>query len=122
MAAGSFWWGNATVDSSVTFKRKRDLGIPVLAKYRFRFGKINPYVEAGPSFRLPVVGLSDEGATAGISVEMHRRALHIAPALPYTRWAAGTSLATSPASGDFTRNEAAVLLALSVGGPTPAAL
>jgi hypothetical protein len=109
--------GNATVYSSVTFKRSATWEFPVLAKYRFRFGKVNPFAEAGPSFRLPVVGLSDDGATAGIGVEMHWRALHIAPALRFTRWAAGTS----PSSNEFTRNEAALLLALSVGGPTPAA-
>ena len=109
--------GNATVNSSVTIKRSATWEFPVLAKYRFRFGKMNPFAEAGPSFRLPVVGLSDEGATAGIGVEMHWRALHISPALRFTRWAAGTS----PASNGFIRNEAALLLALSVGGPTSAA-
>lgn len=88
---------------------------------RFRFGKMNPFAETGPSFRLPVVGLSDKGTTAGIGVEMRWRALHIAPGLRFTRWSAGTSPATSPESGDFTRDEAAVLLALSVGGPTSAA-
>ncbi|HEY6345524.1 MAG TPA: outer membrane beta-barrel protein [Bryobacteraceae bacterium] len=106
--------GNATVYSSVTFKRSATWQFPVLAKYRFRFGKVNPFAEAGPSLRLPVVGLSGKGATAGVGVEMHWRAVHIAPALRFTRWAAGTS-------PDFTRNEAAVLLGLSVGGPTPAA-
>jgi hypothetical protein len=33
----------------------------VLAKYRFRLGKVNPFIKAGPSFRLPAAGLSAGG-------------------------------------------------------------
>jgi hypothetical protein len=108
---------NGTVYSSVTYTEAATWQFPVLAKYRFQLGKVNPFAEAGPSFRLPVVSLSADGVTAGAGVEMHWRALHIAPALRFTRWGAGTSLASS----EFARNEAALLVGFSFGGPALAA-
>jgi hypothetical protein len=86
---------------------------PVLAKYRLRLGRLNPFVEAGPSFRLPEESLSTYGIAAGAGVEMHWHALHIAPALRFTHWAAGNSFQ----SAGFTQNEAAILLGVSLGGP-----
>ena len=79
---------NGTVYSSVTYTEATTWQFPVLAKYRFRLGKVNPFAEAGPSFRLPVVSLSADGVTAGAGVEMHWHALHIAPAFRFTRWGA----------------------------------
>jgi hypothetical protein len=89
----------------------------ILAKYRFRLGKVNPFAEAGPSFRLPVVSLSADGVTAGAGVEMHWHALHMAPAFRFTRWGAGNSVTSS----EFARNEAALLVGFSFGGPALAA-
>jgi hypothetical protein len=61
---------------------------PVLAKYRFDAGRIKPFAELGPSFRIPPGGTSyaHYGVTAGLGVEMRLRRLNIAPALRYTRW------------------------------------
>ena len=104
---------SGTIYSSATYKRTATWQFPVLAKYRFRLGKVNPFVEAGPSFRLPVANLSADGMTAGTGAEMHWHEVHIAPEIRFTRWAAGTP----PASVEFARNEAAVLVGLSFGGP-----
>jgi hypothetical protein len=64
---------------------------PVLAKYRFAFRGVTPFVEAGPSFRttgnLNSANPSHSGVTAGVGVEMHVHRLNIAPAVRYTRWA-----------------------------------
>jgi hypothetical protein len=64
---------------------------PVLAKYRFSLGSMNPFIEVGPSFRtqgnLNGTDPSNYGATAGLGVEFHVRSLKIAPTLRYTRWA-----------------------------------
>jgi hypothetical protein len=80
-------------------------------------GKVNPFAEAGPSFRLPVVSLSADGVTAGAGVEVHWHAFHIAPAFRFTRWGTGDS----PASSKFDRNEAALSVGFSFGGPALAA-
>jgi hypothetical protein len=69
--------------------------IPVLAQWKFASSLLAPFVEAGPSFRLPSGNLSNFGAAAGIGVEGHFGALKIAPLIRYTRW--GESLhASSP--------------------------
>jgi hypothetical protein len=107
---------NGTVYSSGAYKRAATWQFPVLAKYRFLLGKVNPFAEAGPAFRLPVVSLSAHGVTAGAGVDMGWRALHIAPAFRFTRWGAGSSLVSSA----FVRNEAALLVGFSVGGLAPA--
>jgi hypothetical protein len=64
--------------------------IPVLAKYRLGAGKLQPFVEAGPSIRATGnlnFNPSHRGATVGIGVETQWRGLSIAPTLRYTRWA-----------------------------------
>jgi hypothetical protein len=62
--------------------------LPQLAKYRFATGRLRPFVEGGPSFRLPWGGdLSNHGATAGGGIETKLHALKIAPMVRYTRWA-----------------------------------
>jgi hypothetical protein len=63
---------------------------PLLAKYKFGWGWIKPFAEAGPSFRLPVNDggeLSVYGITAGAGIEFRWRRLKIAPELRYTHWA-----------------------------------
>ena len=63
---------------------------PVLAKYRFGYGRFKPLVEAGPSFRsagnLNGTDPSRAGITAGLGLETRWRALKIAPVVRYTRW------------------------------------
>jgi hypothetical protein len=86
---------------------------PVLAKYRFRRAGINPFLEAGPSFRRPdYYGLSKFGATAGAGVEFRWRAARIAPALRFTRWDA------SDWWESFPRNEADAVVTVLFGGAT----
>lgn len=86
---------------------------PALAKYRFRPAGINPFLEAGPSFRRPSYdGLSKLGATAGAGVEFRWRAARIAPALRFTHWRA------SDRWGTFPRNEADVLVGILFGRAT----
>jgi Outer membrane protein beta-barrel domain len=64
---------------------------PVLAKYQVQRGKVNPFVQAGPSFRttgnLNGADPSHIGITGGLGVEIHWRGMKIAPAARYTRWA-----------------------------------
>jgi hypothetical protein len=63
---------------------------PVLAKYRFRDRRLNPLLEAGPSFRtagnLNGTNPSRLGITAGFGVETRWRGLNIAPVVRYTHW------------------------------------
>jgi len=73
---------------------------PILAKYRFSFPVVKPFVEAGPSFRTVGSGLSwlsGKGFTAGLGVELKVLKLRIAPALRYTHW--GSDSALSPGAG-----------------------
>jgi hypothetical protein len=74
---------------------------------------MNPFVEAGPAFRLVNYGLSTHGASAGAGVEMHWHALHIAPEVRYTRWGA----AAAYEAGTYPQNEAVALVGFSFGGP-----
>ena len=60
--------------------------LPVLAKYRFPTRTLQPFVEAGPSFRLGG-NVSSHGITAGVGVEAHLGVLRVAPAVRFTHWA-----------------------------------
>jgi hypothetical protein len=63
---------------------------PVLAKYRFQRRKVNPFLEAGPSFRTTGnlnTRPSHHGIAAGAGFEIKWRSLKIAPAVRYTLWA-----------------------------------
>lgn len=68
---------------------------PVLAKYKFSVGKLKPFVEAGPSFRLAgnlhFTNPSHYGITSGIGLESQWRRLKISPVVRYTRWARESS-------------------------------
>jgi hypothetical protein len=64
---------------------------PVLAKYSFAVGPTRPFVEGGPSFRLPAADLSNYGLTAGAGIEARLHLLKIAPSVRYTHWASDTS-------------------------------
>ena len=104
--------GQASPTAQATYGRT-SFQFPVLAKYRFRPAGINPFLEAGPSFRRPDYdGLSKFGATAGGGVEFRWRAARIAPALRFTRWGAGDRW------GSFPRNEADVVVTVLFGGAT----
>jgi hypothetical protein len=64
---------------------------PVLLKYRFPMGKVQPFIAAGPSFRSHSdsngARLSHRGITGGAGVEVSAGRLHVAPSVRYTRWA-----------------------------------
>jgi len=71
--------------------------IPVLAKFKLPPAHpFQPFVEAGPSFRLSgnLNGYypSHFGFTASAGIETHWRAIRIAPAVRYTRWATDGTL------------------------------
>ena len=59
---------------------------PVLGKYKFGAGRVEPFVEAGPSFRLLTENSSLFGASAGAGLEVRVKALKIAPAFRFTHW------------------------------------
>jgi len=83
-----------------------------MAKYSIRWRRVDPFVEAGPSFRLPQWGLSTQGITGGAGVELHLRALNLSPELRFTHW----GRATGPGGPPVAQNEASVLVAFSFGG------
>jgi hypothetical protein len=87
---------------------------PVLAKYRFHWSKMNPFVELGPSFRtagnLNGTNPSHYGFTTGLGVEMHLHSLNVAPTLRYTRWAAD---GVAPQQPNSNPNQLELLVELS---------
>lgn len=89
---------------------------PVLAKYRFQWRSVRPFIEGGPSFRttgnLNGTNPSHYGGTAGVGVEMHIGRLNIAPVLRYTRWASDRITLSQP---DSNPNQVELLLEVSHG-------
>ena len=69
---------------------------PILAKYRFPFPIVKPYLEAGPSFRTrssSLTYLSNKGITVGAGVDVHFL-LHIAPEFRYTHWGSDSAVSS----------------------------
>jgi hypothetical protein len=69
---------------------------PILAKYRFGFPIVHPYIEAGPSFRTTsssISNLSNNGVTVGAGVEVQALLLRIAPEFRYTHWSSDSKTA-----------------------------
>jgi hypothetical protein len=59
---------------------------PILAKYGMpSYRGLTPFIEAGPSFRLPV-GLSRFGFSSGLGIDLRLGTAKISPGLRYTRW------------------------------------
>ena len=58
---------------------------PILAKYRFSFSEIKPFVEVGPSF-LPSQS-AQYGITGGVGVEINLGGLKLSPTGRYSCWA-----------------------------------
>jgi len=73
---------------------------PILAKYRFRWGKWRPFVEAGPTFRtagnLNGTNPSHYGVAAGAGVELRLGRFRISPEVRYIRWAADSQFLGTP--------------------------
>lgn len=63
--------------------------LPLMAKYRFHWAKVDPFVEAGPAFR-PTTNLnanpSHYGIAAGIGVATRWKQFEIAPMVRFSRW------------------------------------
>ena len=82
--------GSASAGSTSTWE------LPVLAKYRLGGRSVKPFIEVGPSFRLPPGGvLSNHGLTAGAGVEAPIGRLKVAPTVRYTHWASDNPPGTS---------------------------
>jgi len=77
---------NGEIIDSFSGAEGRTLEFPVLGKYKFGTGRVKPFVEAGPSFRLLTENSSLFGIGAGVGLEMRPRNLKIAPALRFTHW------------------------------------
>jgi len=75
------------------------LELPALLKYRFGSGRMKPFIEARPSFRvagnLNNAAPSPYGATGGLGVEAQIGRLKISPVVRYTHWAADPDFAGS---------------------------
>ena len=65
---------------------------PVLGKYRIGRSRFQPFLEAGPSFRLAsgLTRAASYGVTGGVGVETHVSRLAIAPAVRFTHWGPNT--------------------------------
>jgi hypothetical protein len=77
---------NGDVFDSFSGAEGRTLEFPVLGKYKFTAGRVKPFVEAGPSFRLLTENSSLFGISGGAGLELRRKTLKIAPALRFTHW------------------------------------
>ncbi len=80
---------------------------PVLGKYRIGNSRFQPFLEAGPSFRLAsaLTRAAFYGVTGGVGVETHLSRFTIAPAVRFTHWGPNTF---EISNGAF-RNEAELL-------------
>ena len=96
---------------------------PLLGKFRLPEHSIQPFVEAGPSFRRAATSfsllsnvslLSNHGFTAGAGLQFHLLKVRFAPQIRYTRWTAdaspGTFVGQIPSSK---LNQAVLLLGIS---------
>ncbi|HEY3454116.1 MAG TPA: hypothetical protein VGK64_05890 [Bryobacteraceae bacterium] len=87
--------------------------LPALLKYRFGPGRMKPFIEAGPSFRvagnLNNAAPSPYGATGGLGVEAQIGKLRISPVVRCTHWAADPDFAGSRSK----RNQVELLIGLS---------
>lgn len=88
---------------------------PVLAKYRFAFPIVKPYIEAGPSFRTGASAInhfiSNNGFTVGGGVDVHAL-LHISPEFRYTHWGSDSS-GTNPFTFQSNQNQVEFLVGFS---------
>jgi len=77
------------VDIRDTFTAAVLWQFPVLVKYRFSGDRLRPFLEAGPSFRLPQDyngNLSSMGVTIGAGVDFRWKEVHIEPGLRFSHF------------------------------------
>lgn len=103
---------NGTTYPTQTYTAVSTWQFPVLAKYRLTSRRLRPFLEAGPAFRMPNQDLATYDATGGGGIETQWHAIHIAPAVRFTRWAGG-----SKNYQHVRRNAAALVVGVSLGGP-----
>ena len=98
---------NGTSIGSTTFNDAITWDFPVLAKYKLPLGLLKPFLEGGPSFRLPqnMNGLSTVGVATGAGVEGHVSGLKLAPTIRYVHWAGDSTRAI--------RNQIEILMSIS---------
>ncbi len=77
---------DGTVFDSFSGAEGRTWEFPILGKYKAGTGRVKPFIEAGPSFRLLTENSSTTGVSAGAGVEVRLRSLKIEPAGRFTHW------------------------------------
>ena len=94
----SFAIQQSTFSSSTRFSTWE---FPILAKYRFKFPIVRPYIDAGPSFRTTTSNtryLSNHGIAVGGGLDIKALFLHVSPEIRYTRWGSDSSAGTASIS------------------------
>jgi len=89
---------------------------PVLLKYRLGDSRVQPFVEAGPSFRLPQeIGawLGDYGITGGAGVRVKWHGLNFEPGLRFTHWGPARYRNGDTAPNPIYRNQLDSVLAIT---------
>lgn len=83
-----FFSGGSHITFSPFTQTHASWEFPVLAKYRFRWPPLHPFLEAGPSMRPAGNGanVSHLGVTGGAGIEFRARNFDISPAIRFTRW------------------------------------
>lgn len=88
-----FFPGPGGVPREVDFRETSTRAVlwqfPVLVKYRFSGERFRPFLEAGPTFRLPQDyngNLSSFGVTTGTGVDFRWKALHVEPGLRFSHF------------------------------------
>jgi hypothetical protein len=77
---------NGEVLNSFSGVEARTMEFPVLGKYKFGTGRVKPFIEAGPSFRLAMENSALFGIGTGAGLEVRWRTLKIAPSVRFTHW------------------------------------
>ena len=102
---------NGTAYPEQTFDEAATWQIPVLAKYRFGHGRWRPFVEGGPSFRLPQWSLATYGVTGGAGIEFGTGPVRVSPTVRYTHWSPESGVGASAVR----RNEVAAVVNVTLG-------
>ncbi|HEX4230185.1 MAG TPA: outer membrane beta-barrel protein [Bryobacteraceae bacterium] len=90
---------------------------PIVAKYRFGWPVVKPYVEAGPSFRAtsaqPLSRLATDGVALGVGVDFHLLLVHVEPEFRYTHWASDSAPTAAAAYINSKQNQVEFLVGLT---------
>jgi len=89
---------------------------PLLLRYKHGTGRWQPYVEAGPSFRLPQDlggSLGTSGLTAGAGIRRNWRGAGLEPGFRFSHWGATKWRYGQSAPNDVRRNQLDAILAFT---------